>query len=430
MKRFFMTICSLLFLQTAFSQTTVDYIIQDISIVPMNEETVLQNKNLVIKSGKIIAITDARSEEYDSEKTIDGTGKYLLPTFGDAHVHLPREGNMTFEKYLTLNFINGVTKLRSMRGAWKDFQTRKKYDSLSDYSPWPKLYISPPPFYRSYDFTEEQLSQYVEATKKYGFDFIKIISIKDETLFQKLNQLCKENGIYIAAHFPKNLSDSIIFNSQINCFEHLGGLIGIEENLLKKRMNIIKENGIFIDPTLSWNVIGSGQYNVEYMTNQRGMEFIAPETLQEWTAGTKKYREEMGKTAFEAEVATYAQEIQERLAVINQLNEMGVKLLISPDASSKWVVPGFGLLEEMKLYKKAGLSNYAILRAATVNFADYFDGNYGTIEVGKDADFMFLSSNPMENLETLENIEGIFLNGQYLDKMALEEMAEGILPEQ
>ncbi|MFM9403168.1 hypothetical protein ACKLNQ_14725 [Myroides odoratimimus] len=61
---------------------------------------------------------------------------------------------------------------------------------------------------------------------------------------------------------------------------------------------------------------------------------------------------------------------------------------MSSDSSSKFIVPSFGLLEEMKLYQKAGLSNFDILKSATINFALFFKENYGIIASGKDVDFI------------------------------------------
>ena len=103
-------------------------------------------------------------------------------------------------------------------------------------------------------------------------------------------------------------------------------------------------------------------------------------------------------------------------------------MLLSPDASSKFIVPGFGLLEEMKLYQKAGLSNFDILRSATTNFALLFDENYGTIETGKDADFMLLSHNPLNDLKALENVNSVFYNNKYLDQKQLNEISKSVLP--
>ena len=102
-------------------------------------------------------------------------------------------------------------------------------------------------------------------------------------------------------------------------------------------------------------------------------------------------------------------------------------MLLSPDASSKYMIAGFSVLGEMDLLKNAQLSNFEILKMATVNFAHFFKENYGTIEVGKDADFLLLNSNPLEDLNVLKNIEGVYYNQHFLDKNTLTAMRKGLL---
>jgi imidazolonepropionase-like amidohydrolase len=82
----------------------------------------------------------------------------------------------------------------------------------------------------------------------------------------------------------------------------------------------------------------------------------------------------------------------------------------------------------MELLKNAELNNFEILKMATVNFANFFNENYGTIEEGKDADFIILNDNPLENIDALKTIEGVFFNENYLDKNSLNRLTETILP--
>lgn len=164
------------------------------------------------------------------------------------------------------------------------------------------------------------------------------------------------------------------------------------------------------------------------MLKQRGMEYIPTEIKNDWAEKSKIYREKLGKEGFEKEKNEYAVEMQELFKVTKRLNDEGVKLLLSPDSSSKFIVSGFGMLEEMNLYKKANLSNFEILKSATTNFALLFNENYGTIETGKNADFILLSQNPLQDLNALENIEAVFYNKFFLDKMQLNEIAKSVLP--
>ena len=122
------------------------------------------------------------------------------------------------------------------------------------------------------------------------------------------------------------------------------------------------------------------------------------------------------------------EKLDEKYLIIKKLNELGVKMLFSPDSSSKYMVAGFGVSGEMELLKNAELSNFEILKMATVNFSNFFKEDYGTIEEGKDADFIILNNNPLENLKTLETIEGVFFNENYLSKDALNKLSKSILP--
>lgn len=404
-----------------------DYIFKNVNIITMKDDKTITNQTVVINNGKIVEI--ANKTKYKSENTIDAKGKYLLPTMADAHVHFP-ENEEELEKTMKLNLINGVTKLRSMRGDWNDYGRRLKYNTKESH--YPKLYLSPPPIYKNHEFTTEELEQYVKATKDYGFDFIKVLSIKSPNLLSKLDSLCKKYNLNIGGHYPDNpkgvrFSDQMVFSTNFNSIEHLGGLVGEPESY-ENRVKNIKQNKIFICPTMQWYAVGYGQYGIDEMLNQRGMEYISTDIKTDWAEKSKIYREKLGKDGFEEERSRYALEMEERFKVVKRLNDEGVKLLLSPDSSSKFIIPGFGMLEEMKLYQKAKISNYDILRSATTNFAMLFNENYGIIEVGKDADFMLLSQNPLNDLKALENVNAIFYNNQYLDQKQLNQIAKSVLP--
>lgn len=427
MKKIFLLI-SLFTVKMLFSQVLeADIIFKNVNIITMKDDKVLQGKTVVVKNGKIIEIND--KTEYKSAKIINTKGQYLMPTLADAHVHLPTE-ETEFERVMKLNLINGVTKIRSMRGEWKDASRKIKYQYEKEYLP--KLYISPPPMHRSYDMNAEQFDEYVNAAKEYGFDFIKILSIKSPKDLKILDSICAKYNMQLGGHFPDEpkgtrFSDDEIFRKNLKSIEHLGGLIG-ELEKVENRIKKIKEFNVFITPTMQWYAIGYGQYDIPEMLNQRGMEYISSDIKNKWEKDTREYRGKLGKKGFEEEKNKYSKEMQERFVMTKRLNDERVKLLLSPDSSTKFIVPGFGMMEEMKLYQKAGVSNYDILRAATTNFALLFNENYGTIEVGKDADFLLLNQNPLQNINALGNIEAIYYNKTYLDKKQLAEIAKSTLP--
>lgn len=409
--------------QTLFSQTTFDLVFKNVNIVSMENDKVLLNQNIAILNGKIMVIENAKKSKLKAKKTIDLKGKYIMPSLADAHVHLP-ENEEELQRMFDLNLINGVTKLRSMRGDWKHKEWQNKFNTIN--SIYPKIYLSAPPISRNMEATPEQLEEFVKAVKEHNYGFIKILSIKNQEIFTQLDSLCKKYDVSLGGHFPRlamgnSLNEDIFFNSNYKSIEHLGGLVG-EPNLFESRIQAIKKNDIYICPTLLWYSIGSGQYSYEQLEKLPGMEFVSKETMQEWIEKTKIYREKIGEQAYKDEVAKELKDLEEKHQVIARLQKEGIKMLLSPDASSKYMMTGCNMVNEMELLKNANLSNFEILQMATVNFATFHKEYNGVIKVNKPADFIILDQNPLEDLQTLKNIKGVYFNFNYLDTKALEDM--------
>ena len=409
--------------QTLFSQTTFDLVFKNVNIVSMENDKVLLNQNIAILNGKIMVIENAKKSKLKAKKTIDLKGKYIMPSLADAHVHLP-ENEEELQRMFDLNLINGVTKLRSMRGDWKHKEWQNKYNTIN--SIYPKLYLSAPPISRNTVASLEQLEEFVKAVNEHNYGFIKILSIKNQEIFTQLDSLCKKYEVSLGGHFPRlamgnSLNEDVFFNSNYKSIEHLGGLVG-EPNLFESRIQAIKKNDIYICPTLLWYSIGSGQYSYEQLEKLDGMEFVSKETMQEWIEKTKIYREKIGEQAYKDEVAKELKDLQEKYQVIARLQKEGIKMLLSPDASSKYMMTGCNMINEMELLKNANLSNFEILQMATVNFATFHKEYNGVVKVDKPADFIILDQNPLEDLQTLKNIKGVYFNYNYLDTKTLEDM--------
>src|SRR4051794_640845 len=94
---------SILLATAAFAQSG-SYEIRDVSVIPMDHETVLRHQTVVVENGKITAVGPTKSTKRPKGAgIIDGRGKYLIPGLTDAHVHL-----LTTSE-LPLYIVNGVT---------------------------------------------------------------------------------------------------------------------------------------------------------------------------------------------------------------------------------------------------------------------------------------------------------------------------------
>ena len=135
-------------------------VIKNVAVINMNTNSALKNQDVVVKAGKIISIANAQEQDYKNMVVIDGSGKYMMPSLTDAHVHLPKNES-DLERFFILNLINGVTKVRSMRGDWKHLEWREKYNTET--SVYPKLYLSAPAISRRDDFSSEELQEIIKA---------------------------------------------------------------------------------------------------------------------------------------------------------------------------------------------------------------------------------------------------------------------------
>lgn len=113
------------------------------------------------------------------------------------------------------------------------------------------------------------------------------------------------------------------------------------------------------------------------------------------------------------------------------MNESGVTILLGTDSGG--FVPEGSLPShihrELELLVEAGFSNYEALSAGTKNAGQIVnrmgsDGNFGTIVVGKRADFLLLSENPLLNVSATRDRVGVMVNGYWLPQVELDEMME------
>lgn len=85
--------------------------------------------------------------------------------------------------------------------------------------------------------------------------------------------------------------------------------------------------------------------------------------------------------------------------ITSRLYRSGVTLLTGTDASDVGglaIAPGASLLEELELLQASGIPSRSILSMATANAsrALRLEARTGTIDVGKDADFLLLDVDP------------------------------------
>lgn len=109
---------------------------------------------------------------------------------------------------------------------------------------------------------------------------------------------------------------------------------------------------------------------------------------------------------------------------IKQLHKSGVTLVSSTDAGIALTAAGFSIHQELQFYKEAGLSNFEVLQTSTVNPGKVhreFE-NMGSIEIGKLANFVLSSENPLNNLNTLSSPRWVMVQGRKISRSLINEL--------
>ena len=93
-------------------------------------------------------------------------------------------------------------------------------------------------------------------------------------------------------------------------------------------------------------------------------------------------------------------------------------------APGVYIVPGFSLHDELANFVEAGFTPMEALQTATSNPARFLgmEASVGSIEPGKIADLVLLSSSPLEDIGNTRKISIVIADGRVFDRAALDQI--------
>lgn len=175
---------------------------------------------------------------------------------------------------------------------------------------------------------------------------------------------------------------------------HAQGTPGIKNAVLAGIDSI--EHGIFLDNEVIELMIERGVYLVGTL--------VAPHFIIEYgiEGGVPKFAVEKAKRIVDSHLESF-----------RKAYEAGVKIAMGTDSGTSFNYHDKSAYE-LKLMVDTGMSPMDVIVAATKTGAELLGINdkYGTLENGKVADFIILNENPIDNIETLMNVEDVYKNGK------------------
>ncbi len=93
------------------------------------------------------------------------------------------------------------------------------------------------------------------------------------------------------------------------------------------------------------------------------------------------------------------------------LHDAGVMIVAGTDSGNLNLNWGDDLLNELRIYTEAGLSNLEALQTATGNAATAWDIPIGKLDVGSRLNMIIVNGNPIEDLQNLRQVQKVIKNG-------------------
>jgi imidazolonepropionase-like amidohydrolase len=427
---FAMLLCTAL----AFTQETV---FTNVNVIPMNEEKVIKNQDVVVENGIIKAITDAGKVKYNNAvRVINAQGKFLIPGLAEIHAHVPPNDDLeAMKEVLTLFLSNGVTTIRGMLGHPKHLELRSMIQSGEIIGP--HFYTSGPSFNGNSVKSQQAGSEMVKAQKEAGYDFLKLHPGLTKENFAAIAKTAKEVNIPFAGHVSFDVGVWRAIEAGYASIDHLDGFIeslvpGIDtireqdagsfamfiakyadEKKIPALMKALKEKNIWVVPTQALAERWFSPYkDADAFAREPEMIYMKEETLKNWINSKKNI---MANPKYNAD--EMKKFIALRRKLIYECQRNGVGLLLGSDGPQVFNVPGFSVHHELKYMVDAGITPYQALQSGTLNVAKYFNlSNSGMIKTGYVSDMVLLDANPLENIENTKKIAGVMLGNHWLAK--------------
>lgn len=426
-----------------------EWILRNVAVVDVESGTLNPGKAVAVSEETIIGIMDDDRLEMPSAdgsqtRVIDGQGLTLIPGLWDMHTHLSLGDGL-------LQIAAGVTSVRDLANDPARLEAiRRSFDTGDVIGPrsFAAGFIDKKsPFSAPTGRLAENLDDALLMVREYaemGYPQIKIYSSIEPEWVKPIAREVHRNNMRLSGHVPSYMTAEQAIKDGFDEIQHinmlfLNFLAGQEDDTrtpvrftlvaekagdldlaspsVDEFIALLKKKGIVVDPTVT---IFDGMFRHRSGELNPGYAMIAdhmpPSVRRSLLAGRMDINDN--------NAARYARSADALLEMIAKLHQAGVPLVAGTDA-----MPGFTLHRELELYHRAGISNADVIRMATLGAARVAgsEEKSGSVAAGKQADFVLLAGNPLEDIHAIRKPVAVFKGDRWYDPARLYE-AIGIRP--
>jgi imidazolonepropionase-like amidohydrolase len=452
-----------LFLITSllFNKATAQTYIRNVNVLDVENQKILSGYDVLSMNGKITYVgKDKKFKLPATINVIDGTGKYLIPGYTDAHVHFFQTGGIYtrpdaidltkyksldeelkwahahMKDFLSLYLKAGITQVIDV-GATAEFLAQR--DSFTTKTTSPLIYMTGPLLttyvpeeYRNaqHDVTFSLMTNEADTRKgvtdqlKYKPDFIKIWYIVLDSNVERgarINQqLVKiaideshKHNLPVAVHATERITAQLAVEAGADYLVH-----SVDDELLTDSfVQLLKSHNVVLCPTL---VVGTNYGKVlsgDYKFTDDEIRLSDPEQVatikafpQPDTALGNIFINNIKKGKYFARRKT-----ADSISGVNlkKLVDAGVTVASGTDAGNIGTQHAGSYYNELQAMADAGLTMWQLLTASTINGAKAIgkEKEWGSISEGKVANMLLLDGNPLQGLENWKKINKVINKG-------------------
>jgi imidazolonepropionase-like amidohydrolase len=417
--------------------------IVNVTVIDGTDRAPRKNVTVVVEGTKIGSIIDSKQSFPTGIKQIDAKGKFLIPGLWNNDLHGSFEdGKAHFPDLLSA----GVTTIRDM-GAPLDDIVRLRDAVASGALIGPRVFIAGPlmegpvPIQMGLIedlFSEAQARDELRKLKQRGVDYVEVDTTLTPELYWAIADEAKRQGLPLVGHIPAKVSAWDMPKARQVDVEHLGGrffnvLVACssdEDYFMKQSASIydsvlmaLAEKKQIVEPQFKADFDRRLLATFDEQKAQKLFRLYASNDIAQTPTlvvlktlwDTNRERNQLDDQDMEAGKLVFAKDLE----VVGAMKKSGVTILAGTDGP--YAQGGDALHSELKLLTDAGLMPLEALQAASrdaakaVGVAD----EVGTIEVGKTADLVLLSANPLEDIANAAKIDAMVLHGRFFSRQEL-----------